>query len=92
MDRMVFTCCHVLREGAEVRHVSIDDGDIQVLCIGGDHGPATNAAVVHLQHLVDRDASILAALEGLAEGQVAYRRSCAQPWVVARLPPEEDAA
>jgi hypothetical protein len=91
--RGVIACRHVLREGAPIRRISAtDDGDLQILCIGGQHQTAGEAAWVHLHHLLDRDPSIREALDVLELGLFAYRTATDQPWVIEHLPPEEHAA
>jgi len=74
-----FCCTHVLVEGLPVLYVSKElDGDVQVLC-GGVHRSSDECRVVHLDHLLEQDAT-LNELADLPLGWVAERERPGSTW------------
>jgi len=78
----VLTCCRVLLDRQPILSVTHErDGDWQLLC-GGTHEPVNDdgAKVVHLNHLLERDASLQSVMS-LARGVQAERDGETAPWV-----------
>ena len=77
----VFTCCHVLEQGAEIRYVCHDeeDGAWQFLC-GGDHDEE-DARIVGLGEIWARDETV-GVLADLPLGWCAERESRGAQWQV----------
>jgi hypothetical protein len=79
LERAAFVCRHVFEGSRSVRLVAHEDGDWQFLC-GEEHEPNDGPRVVGLNHLVERDPSIVEALD-LQQGWEAERRDVGGPWV-----------
>lgn len=75
------TCCHILKDGAPILHVSHDedDGMWQFLC-GQDH-ETSEARVVSLESIFEIDSSV-GKLAGMPCGCVADRKSITDDWVI----------
>ena len=78
-ERAAFVCRHVFEGSRPVRLVAHESGDWQFLC-GEEHEPGDGPRVVGLNHLTERDPSIVAVLE-LPSGWEAERRDVGGPWV-----------
>jgi hypothetical protein len=74
-----FVCRHVFEGSRPIRLVAHEDGDWQFLC-GEEHEPGEGPRVVGLNHLVERDPSLVDVLE-LQEGWEAERPAVGGPWV-----------
>lgn len=75
----VFTCVHVLEDGADICYVTHDedDGSWQFLC--GQSHDESDARVVSLKNIVELDPSV-GALSGMPEGCGAVRGGKASQW------------
>jgi len=75
----VYICSHVFNGERPILFVSHADGDLQFLCGGYDHQP-DDIRVVGIEHLVEKDHTILA-LEDLPQDWEAERKSVTLPWI-----------
>ena len=75
------TCCHVMKEGKPILHVShdADDGMWQFLC--GEEHTTADAMVVALRTVYETDPSV-AAIANLPYGGKADRESADAPWQI----------
>jgi hypothetical protein len=80
VERAAFVCEHVFDASRPVLLVSHEAGDWQFLCGGEDHGSWETARVVGINHLFDRDASLLGLVD-LPVGGEAERPQVGGPWV-----------
>jgi hypothetical protein len=78
-ERAAFVCCHVFDGSRPIRLVAHEDGDWQFLC-GEEHEPGDGPRVVGLNHLVERDPSLVEVLV-LQQGWEAERHDVGSPWV-----------
>lgn len=78
-ERAVFICDHVFSGSHPILYVvHNDDGDWQFLC-GGPHGGGQIPVAVGLNHLIDRDPTLLEVLR-LPLGWEAERQSRSAAW------------
>jgi hypothetical protein len=79
METAVFVCSHILDESRLILLVSRMGGDWQCLC-GGEHEPREVPFVVGLNHLLDRDRTLVE-LQDLPQGWEAERAAVGKPWM-----------
>ena len=80
-----FTCRHVLEEKAPILAVFKEiDGDVQLLC--GQEHETSDGCVIHLDHLLDGDKSLLE-LGDLPVDWMATREEAKGPWVRRKMDP-----
>jgi hypothetical protein len=84
-ERAAFVCRHVFEGSRPIRLVAHEEGDWQFLC-GEGHEPGDGPRVVGLNHLVERDPSLVEVLE-LQQGWEAERHEVGGPWVRRQLGP-----
>ncbi|WNG43728.1 hypothetical protein F0U60_06165 [Archangium minus] len=78
-ERLAFVCRHVFEGGRPIRLVAHEDGDWQFLC-GEEHELDDGPRVVGLNHLVERDPSVIGILD-LRQGWEAERHEVGGRWV-----------
>lgn len=78
-EHAAFVCRHVFDESRPILLVAHEEGDWQFLC-GQPHESGDLPLVVGLNHLTDRDASLIEVLK-IQEGWEAERREVGQPWI-----------
>lgn len=78
-ERAAFVCRHVFEGSRPIRLVAHEEGDWQFLC-GEEHEAGEGPRVVGLNHLVERDPSLVEILE-LHQGWEAERHDVGTPWV-----------
>jgi hypothetical protein len=83
LKQRVFTCRHVLEEGAPIlQALRDDDGDLQLLC--GDEHVAGDERALPLGEMILEHPSVVDIME-LEQTDLAYRPSAHDPWkIVAR--------
>jgi hypothetical protein len=78
MEIAAYVCSHVFENKRPVLLVSRADGDWQFLC-GKEHGKRKLPKVVGINHLFDRDPTLLA-IADLPYNWEAERKSIGSPW------------
>ena len=80
VDPKCFVCIHVFAGERPVLYLCRDAGDQILACGGDDHDQVHDSwRVVHLDHLLERDAS-LQVIGELTNGSQAERSSVETPW------------
>ncbi len=84
LKQRVFTCLHVLEEGAPILQALRDeDGELQLLC-GEDHTEG-DARTLQLGAMILDHPSVVDIME-LEQTELAYRPSAHDPWKVISRP------
>ena len=78
IETAAFVCSHVFDETRPALFVSRAEGDWQLLC-GGEHEHAEVPRVIGLQHLLNRDSTLLE-LQDLAPDWEAERTQVGASW------------
>lgn len=79
MKPIVFVCPHVFSAAKPVLLIGCDERDLQLLC-GDVHDGLPQ--MIHLAHLLERDASLGDVVARLKPGYQAERPSIDEPWQI----------
>lgn len=83
MEITAYVCSHVFLDTQPIRLVSREDGDWQLLC-GGTHASHEIPHVVGLNHLIERDPTLIE-LHDLPDEWEAERKTVGSAWVRTKL-------
>ncbi len=87
MELAAYVCSHVFDNTRPILLVSRASGDWQCLC-GGEHDSGEVPYVVGLNHLIERD-STLVELQDLPDEWEAERASPREAWIRTRVVPDD---